>query len=113
MMSATAALILTLVMQAGPLPVAGVWRITYPWHIGVKDGVVTPVMETGQLTVEARADSIIAILRKDAGSAGRPTLRLAAPRSTADTVVFVTRDKVSLTSSGATQETTAVSTWVF
>jgi hypothetical protein len=95
-------------------PLEGVWKITYPWHIDVVNGVVKPVMETGELKVEARGDSLIATLATNP-SAQRPQprpLRLAAVPGSGD-VVFVMRDPVTLTIGGTERQVTAVSTWIF
>ena len=41
------ALALVLTQQAGPHPLEGVWNISFPWHIEVVNGVVTPTMTVG------------------------------------------------------------------
>jgi hypothetical protein len=94
-----------------PHPLVGVWRITYPWHLELVNGVVKPTMETGRLTVEARGDSLIATL--DAEPAGQGRSRRLSTSSGGAPPVFVMRDLVTVDMQGERREATAVGTWVF
>jgi hypothetical protein len=103
----------TLGQIAAPNPLIGVWTITYPWHLERENGVVKPFMETAQLTVEARGDSLIATVVTTHTSAYSPRrpFRLAAPSGSAEPT-FVMRDQVTLNMRGATSTTTAITTWI-
>jgi hypothetical protein len=105
------ALFITLTPQPSqPHPLVGVWRITYPWHLEVVNGVVHPTMEKGHLTVETRGDSLIATLEAESAGQGR-SRRLATSLGTGATV-FVMRDLVTVDIRGNRREATAVGTWV-
>ena len=88
-------------------PLVGTWKITYPWHIDVVNGVVKPVMETGELRVQARGDSLTAEVVRN----GARTIRIAA-RKGAEETVFVARDSVTLTTPSGARPMIAVSTWI-
>lgn len=82
-------------------PLEGVWSISFPWHIEVVNGVVTPTMESAELRVEVVGDSLIAVVTR-MPTAEMPTprpIRLATLLGPGD-AVFETRDKVTLASAG-------------
>jgi hypothetical protein len=101
-------------MPSAPHPLIGTWKVTYPWHIEVVNGVVTPTMEIGKLTVEARGDSLVATLITDASPqfARRRLLHFAALAGSNASTTFVMRDLVTMNMGGAEQQATAVSTWI-
>ncbi len=37
---------------APPHPMVGTWRVTYPWHTEIRNGVAVPYQEHGELRVE-------------------------------------------------------------
>jgi hypothetical protein len=95
-------------------PLEGVWTITFPWHVEVVNGVVTPTMETAEMKVEIQGDSLVAtIARTPTTDTPNPRpIRLAAPLGTGETV-FETRDRVTMSmGSGGERTMIAVSTWV-
>lgn len=96
-----------------PHPLEGAWKITYPWHLEMENGVAKPVMETGELKVEAHGDSLIATLVTTHTSEFSPTrpFRLATLRGS-DEAVFVMRDQVSFNMRGTERQAIAVSTWI-
>jgi hypothetical protein len=106
---ATLVMICSALQSAQSHPLVGVWKVTYPWHVDVKDGVVTPVMESGEMTVEARGDSLIATIVRD----NKRAIRLAALKGAADPT-FTTRDSISFAAANETKRnTTVLNTWVF
>lgn len=57
-------LLLGMVLVTAPLaaqqsPAIGVWQVSFPAVMKVENGVATPVMGTGTLTVEASGDSLV------------------------------------------------------
>ena len=109
MTNAIVLLIMTCSLLPAPQahPLVGAWRVTYPWHVEVKNGVATPVMETGEMTVEARGDSLVASIARE----GKRAIRLATRRGPGD-VTFIARDSVTFTSPSGKRGVIAVSTWV-
>jgi hypothetical protein len=95
-------------------PLEGVWKVTFPWHVEVVNGVVTPTMETAEMKVEIQGDSLVAtISRTPTPDTPNPRpIRMAAPLGTGETV-FETRDRVTMSmGSGGERTMIAVSTWV-
>ena len=94
-------------------PLEGVWKITFPWHVEVVNGVVTPTMETAEMKVEIQGDSLVAtISRTPTTDTPNPRpIRMAAPLGTGETV-FETRDRVTMSIGGEERTMIAVSTWV-
>jgi hypothetical protein len=103
------------IQNAGPHPLEGVWKITFPWHIEVVNGVVTPTMETGELRVELRGDSLIAVvMRTPSDDTPSPRPFQLAARATSGETIVETRDQVTMaTGGGATRTMTAISIWIF
>ncbi len=97
-----------------PHPLVGVWRVTYPWHTEMRDGVAVPYQENGEVTVEVKGDSLIATVTTTPTSAFSPRrpFRLATVANGAE-AVFVDRSVVTFTTEGGVKrEATAVTTWV-
>ena len=95
-------------------PLEGVWTITFPWHVEVVNGVVTPTMETAEMKVEIQGDSLVAtISRTPTTDTPNPRpIRMAVPLRTGETV-FENRDRVTMSmGSGGERTMIAVSTWV-
>ena len=92
-------------LLADPHPLEGRWHNTFPWHIEVENGVVKPVMETGELKMEARGNWLIATLVTNPTTAFSPTrpIRLAAPLGSPEPV-FVMRDPVTMKMSGTERQ---------
>lgn len=113
-LAVTLALVST--QQTDPHPLEGLWKVSFPWHIEVVNGVVTPTMESAEMRVEVKGDSLIATVARTP-TADTPTprpIRLAALRAQAGQVSFETRDNVTVSSpSGGERTMTAISIWVF
>lgn len=90
----------------------GTWKVSFPAGSTIENGVATPIMGGGILSIEATADSLIGILDRDPmpGVPLRPPARLAAPRG-ASPAVFVSRTMATINSNGEERELTAISTW--
>ena len=113
----TRAIILCLTMVSAALhaqqhPLVGVWQVTYPAGSRNENGIITAIMATGVLTVEAARDSLVATLVTDSSAEGpaRPPLRFAAPAKPGD-AVFVSHGKATLNINGSTRGAISVSTW--
>ena len=108
------ALVLASVQQSDPHPLEGIWKISFPWHIEVVNGVVTPTMEAGELRVEVKGDSLIAVVAR-MPTADSPTprpIRLSALRAGTPAITFETRDQVTVSSpDGGERSMTAISIW--
>ncbi|HEX5004230.1 MAG TPA: hypothetical protein VFV65_02890 [Gemmatimonadales bacterium] len=105
------------VLGAGPLSaqvpaLVGTWRVAFPAGSSIENGVATPIMGGGVLTIEATADSLIGTLVRDPieGMPPRPPARLAAARGPSP-AVFVSRTSATVSSNGNEQELVAISTW--
>lgn len=100
-------------LQAQQPSLAGAWKITYPAGMRIEDGVATPIMATGSLTVQPAGDSLIATLATDPGPdmPARPPLRLAA-KSGPGEATFIGRSKATINVNGAEHEAAVTSTWV-
>jgi hypothetical protein len=114
----TRAFVVLLVLSHGALhaqqqPLAGAWHITFPAGMRIEDGVTTPIMATGSLTVQPAGDSLIATLATDPGPdmPARPPLRLAAKSGSAETT-FIGLSKATINMNGAEHEASVTSTWV-
>ena len=95
-------------------PLEGVWKISFPWHVEVVNGVVTPTMETAEMKVEIQGDSLVAtVSRTPTTDTPNPRpIRMTAPLRTGETV-FETRDRVTMAMGGGGERTmVAISTWV-
>lgn len=55
----------TTTLAAQQSPFVGTWALSYPGGAMMENGVVTPIMATGLLTVEETGDSLIATLVAD------------------------------------------------
>jgi len=112
---AAATIALASIPTFDPHPLEGVWRISFPWHIEVVNGVVTPTMETGELRVEVKGDSLVATVARTP-TADTPTprpIRMAALRLGIGEVSFEARDNVTMASpDGGERTMTAISVWV-
>ncbi len=103
----------TTTLAAQQSPFVGTWALSYPGGAMMENGVVTPIMATGLLTVEATGDSLIATLVADPSPdlPARPPTRLAA-KAGAGTVTFTSRRQAKLNMNGVEREAMAVSTWI-
>lgn len=100
-------------LQAQQQPLAGSWQVTYPAGMRIENGVETPLIATGSLTIEPRADSLIATLATDPSPdmPPRPPLRLAAKAGTGE-ATFVAHSKGTINMNGNEREIAVTSTWV-
>lgn len=99
-------------LQAQQQPLVGAWQISYTAGMVIDNGVQTPIMATGVLTIEAQGDSLIGTLVTEATAdlPARPPARLAGKPDTAG-VVFISRTRAKLNMNGVEHEETAIGTW--
>lgn len=99
-------------LQAQQPPLVGTWRITYTAGVRMENGMSTPIMGSGTLTIALQGDSLVGELVTDssAGLPSRPPARLAATVSAGE-ATFTSRSKATVNINGNRQEATAVSTW--
>ena len=100
-------------LHAQQQPLVGVWQVTYPGGMKMEDGVSTTIMATGRLTIEARADSLIATMVTDPSPdfPARPPVRVAAKAGAGD-ATFVARSTAIININGVEREATVLSSWV-
>jgi hypothetical protein len=115
-MTRAAVVILTLcagALQAQQQPLVGVWQITYTGGMRIEDGVATPIMATGTLTIDAKADSLVANLATDPAPdlPARPPVRVATKAGAGD-ATFTAHTTATININGSEREATVVSTWV-
>lgn len=103
----------TTVLRAQEPALVGTWRLTYPAGARVENGVHTPIIAEGTLTVTAQGDSLIGRLVTDPipDVPARPPARLAAPMPAGEEGVFTARSTATLNMNGEEQTATVVSTW--
>lgn len=104
--------LMTSALHAQQHPLVGVWQITYAAGSRHEDGMMTPIMATGTLTVEAVRDSLIATLVTDSSAdiRPRPPLRMATATK-AGAVIFLSQSKAMLNIDGASRPVLVASTW--
>jgi hypothetical protein len=91
----------------------GKWQLSFPAGMRIENGVATPLMATGVLTIEAKGDSLLGelITNPSADVPSRPPTHLAAPATTAGQAVFVSHSEATVNRNGEQQKATVVSTW--
>jgi len=99
-------------LQAQESPFAGSWRLSYPIGMQMTNGMPTPILGTGVLTVEANSDSLIGTLVTDPDPdlPSRPPARLAAGLTTGE-AVFTSYAAGKVNMSGQERDIDVVSTW--
>ncbi len=99
-------------LQGQHQPLVGVWRISFPAGMRVENGVPTPIIGSGTLTIEAKGDSLIGDLVADSlpGRPARPPAHLAAAAGSGQ-IVFNSRTKAMVNINGDLREVTALSDW--
>lgn len=103
----------TTALSAQAPALVGTWRLTYPAGARVENGVHTPIISEGTLTVSLQGDSLVGSLLTDPipDVPARPAVRMAAARPAGDEVVFTARSEATLTMNGEERTATVVSTW--
>lgn len=111
------ALLLALVLAPGHMAaqapaLAGEWTVTLATGIRNENGVETPIMQTGTLSITAQGDSLIGIMKMQPpeGAPARPPARMAA-KLAAGPAVFVLTSQATINMNGETSTRTAVSTF--
>ena len=109
---ATACVLAPLPLAAQSHPLEGAWSINYVGGMSHQGGATTMIMANGTLTVEAKADSLIATLVQHANNElpSRPPVRMATLRGSG-AAVFVVRSPVQIDVGGDPIRATSVSTW--
>ena len=100
-------------LSAQQQPLVGTWLVNFQAGMRIEDGVATPIIGTGTLTVEAAGDSLIGTLATTPAPdmPARPPVRLAAKASTGE-ATFIAHSKATINVNGAEHEANVVSTWV-
>ena len=100
-------------LSAQQQPLVGTWLVNFQAGMRIEDGVATPIMGTGTLTVQAAGDSLIGMLATTPAPdmPARPPMRLAAKASTGE-ATFVAQSKATINVNGAEHEANVVSTWI-
>lgn len=116
----TRAFMCALLFTAAPLAaqesssLVGTWRVTFPVMMKMENGVITPTMGDGTLTISSSGDSLIGKLETDSipDTPPRPVLQLSG-KPAGNTVSLMARGKATLSlNGGATQrEAVSISTW--
>jgi hypothetical protein len=91
----------------------GTWNLSYPGGMRIENGVATPLIVTGVLTVVVAGDSLIGDLITNPSDAlpARTPARLAAPLIDGGEAVFVSHSEATLNMNGESGKATVISTW--
>ena len=100
-------------LQAQQHPLVGTWQVTFVAGMSIENGVSTPILGGGTLTIEAQGDSLIGTLVRDPmpGVADRPPARLAGKLGDG-AVTLVSESKATINMNGEERQSAVVSTWV-
>jgi len=100
-------------LQAQQHQLVGTWQVSFVAGISIENGVETPILGGGTLTIEVQGDSLIGTLSRDPmpGVADRPPARLAG-RLEDGAVTLVSESKATIQMNGEERESAVVSTWV-
>ncbi len=99
-------------LHAQQATLVGTWQLSFPIGMQVDNGVPTPILGTGMLTVEAVGDSLIATLVTDHAPdmPARPPARLAAGMRTGE-AVFTSHAPGQINMNGEERDINVISTW--
>ena len=99
-------------LQAQQHPLVGSWQVSFLAGMSIENGVETPIIGTGTLTIEAQGDSLIGTLVRDLipEIGERPPARLAGVAD-GEVVTLISATTANLTVNGASQTAPVVSTW--
>ncbi len=108
-----AGLALTATTLQAQQELTGTWEITYAAGARIENGHRTVINATGNLTVAAEGDSLVATLAPDSidGLPRRPAVRMTAPRTPAPHK-FVAHTKANINTNGDIREVDATATWL-
>lgn len=108
---AVAMLLCAGVLEAQETALLGTWQVSYQAGLTRQNGIDTPIIATGTLTIQVEGDSLVGTLVTDpsADIPQRPPARLAAARTPG--APFVSRTKAVINVNGNEREATAISTW--
>ncbi len=106
------ALVCTTPLAAQQSSFVGVWTVSYPGGAMMDNGVMTPIMATGTLSIAVQADSLVGSLVMDPNPelGARPEVRMTAAAG-AGAATFISRSEATLSTNGDTQKATVISTW--
>jgi hypothetical protein len=117
LMSRRLAFLCALALSAAPLhaqshPLVGEWSVSLAVGLRNENGVETPIMQTGSMTIAAQGDSLIATtkMQPPEGMPSRPPSRMAG-KAGAGPVVFVLTSSANINMNGEISVRTAVSTF--
>jgi hypothetical protein len=99
-------------LAQGSNPLLGKWSIEYERGRRMQDGVATPLMGTGTLTIAASGDSLLATLQAGSREDGTvPPPATFGGRASAGAAVFVQQQTVTVNINGETQTRQLNVTW--
>jgi hypothetical protein len=117
LMSRRLAFLIALALSAAPLhaqshPLVGEWSVSLAVGLRNENGVETPIMQTGSMTIVSQGDSLIATtkMQPPEGMPARPPSRMAG-KVGAGPVVFVLTSAANININGEVTVRTAVSTF--
>ena len=95
------ALVCTTTLAAQQSSFVGVWTVSYPGGAMMENGVMTPIMATGTLSIAVQADSLVGSLVMDPNPelGPRPEVRMTAVAG-AGAATFVSRSEATLSTNG-------------
>jgi hypothetical protein len=102
----------TSTLAAQQSPFVGTWSVSYPAGAMLENGIMTPIMATGVLSIIRSADSLVGELVMDPNPelGPRPMVRMAAAAGAGE-VTFVSYSEATLTMNGSESKTTVISSW--
>lgn len=101
-----------LLAQAQAHPLVGAWDIEYAGAMHIENGMPTPVMMKGTMTVVAQGDSLVATVKTTppAGMPPRADMRLATI-SASGPVTFIYRSQARVNINGEESVRESITTW--
>jgi len=111
------ALLCLLILASSPVVAqqssfVGTWNLSYPGGAMRENGVMTPIMATGVLTITATGDSLIGtlVMNPHAELGSRPDVRMMAGVGSTE-ATFVSRSEATLSTNGEERKAAVISTW--
>jgi hypothetical protein len=99
-------------LQAQQHPLVGTWQVSFVAGMSIENGVETPILGGGHLTIEVQGDSLIGTLNRDPvpGIADRPPARLAGVAADG-AVTFLSLSTANINMNGMERTAAVTSTW--
>jgi hypothetical protein len=101
------------VLSAQQQPLIGAWQVSYTAGMRIENGMSTPLMATGLLTIVVKGDSLVGELAINPSPdvPARPPTRLTARLTNGSPVTFMSRSEATLNINGEERKATVVGTW--